>query len=207
MSRGPVAKQRLIAWVVDPTASRGATPAFEAAASDTVKVPILLAELYFDSGTTRLWTGYGDIVVSGQTYVGAGTLGRISSIEETQVLRAASLTIQIVGMPASVVSLSLNEDYNGRDIILKVAFIDKVGNIIDAPVTMFKGFMDVMEVENFGEQSTISIQCENRLVDLERPRILRYTDQDQKNKYPDDKGFEFVAKLSDGREIVWGGPS
>ena len=56
------------------------------------------------------------------------------------------------------------------------------------------------------ETATITIQAENRLVDLERPRIRRYSDEDQKSDTANasDVGFEFVPSLQD-KVITFGG--
>jgi hypothetical protein len=47
------------------------------------------------------------------------------------------------------------------------------------------------------------LTAESRLIDLERSRERRYTSEDQKIDYPNDKGLEFIADLQD-KEIVWG---
>lgn len=50
---------------------------------------------------------------------------------------------------------------------------------------------------------TISVTVESDLVDLERSKVRRFTDEDQKAIHPDDRGFEFVNRLQD-TEITWG---
>ena len=42
-----------------------------------------------------------------------------------------------------------------------------------------------------------------RLIDLDRSRARRFTSEDQKIDYPDDKGLEMVASLQD-TVIIWG---
>ena len=64
--------------------------------------------------------------------------------------------------------------------------------------------MDVMSIQESGEQATINITGESRLIDLEIARERRYTSEDQKIDFPDDKGLEFVADLQD-KQIIWGG--
>ena len=66
--------------------------------------------------------------------------------------------------------------------------------------------MDVMTITEAGDSSTISIACENKLIALERSKERRYTPEDQKIDFPNDKGFEFVADTSK-QEIIWGGRS
>ena len=45
--------------------------------------------------------------------------------------------------------------------------------------------------------------AESKLIDLERSRARRYTSEDQKIDYPDDKGLDFIADLQD-KAVVWG---
>jgi hypothetical protein len=63
--------------------------------------------------------------------------------------------------------------------------------------------MDTMGIEDSGDTANIGLTAESRLIDLERSRERRYTSEDQKIDYPNDKGLEFIADLQD-KEIVWG---
>jgi hypothetical protein len=64
--------------------------------------------------------------------------------------------------------------------------------------------MDVMTIGEQGDNCTIDLTAESRLIDLERPRLRRWTSEDQKALDPDDKGFEFVNSLQEAT-IKWGG--
>ena len=63
--------------------------------------------------------------------------------------------------------------------------------------------MDVMTVDDDGATAQISITAESKLIDLERSRARRYTSEDQKIDFPNDKGLEFITGLQD-KTIVWG---
>jgi hypothetical protein len=63
--------------------------------------------------------------------------------------------------------------------------------------------MDQMNIEETADTCTVSLTIENKLVDLERPRVARFTSSYQKSVYSGDKGFDFVEDLQD-KEIVWG---
>jgi hypothetical protein len=80
------------------------------------------------------------------------------------------------------------------------------GGFIEAPVLLFDGRMDMVEVTDGGRIATIALAAENRLRDLERPRLRRYTSQDQQSEYPGDLGFDFVPELQE-LEIRWGAPA
>jgi hypothetical protein len=168
--------------------------------------PILLVKLAFDSGDLNLHTGVGDLVFSGDTYTGLGDLLSFSRIEETDSLKAVGLTGALSGIPSSVISLALAEDYMGRAATVWFGVLDSSGALVANPVQIFAGLIDSMPIEDAGETATIAIQAENRLVRLEESRSRRYTVEDQAIDHPDDLGLDFVVALNDGREIVWGRP-
>ena len=60
-----------------------------------------------------------------------------------------------------------------------------------------------MSIDDGGQTCTISVSAESRLIDLDRTRERRYTSEDQKIDFPNDKGLEFIADLQD-KEIIWG---
>jgi hypothetical protein len=63
--------------------------------------------------------------------------------------------------------------------------------------------MDVMTIQEDGATATVSLQVENVLIDLERPRIRKLTDEEQRKRFPGDASFENIAALQD-RQISWG---
>jgi len=69
---------------------------------------------------------------------------------------------------------------------------------------VFSGRMDVMSITEDGDSCTITMTAESRLIDLERPRLRRWTSEDQKGLDATDKGFEFVNSLQEA-SIKWGG--
>lgn len=99
-----------------------------------------------------------------------------------------------IGEGAYVFGVSLPETVLG----------DPIVGVIDAPKIIFKGRLDVGEIDDSNPlEPVINLNYENELVDLERPREWRYTDQHQKQLSPGDRGLEYVAGLQD-KQIVWG---
>lgn len=155
-------------------------------------------EMLFDSGAIRLWTGYGDKVINGQTYTGAGTLLNIDGIAEVADLTASGISVTLSGISASVISLALTEPYQGR--VAKVYFgVEGVSN----PLEVFSGLMDVMTIQHSGESVRVNLSVESKLVTLQRPNSRRYTSANHKLRHPTDTFFDYVTSLQD-KEIVWG---
>lgn len=189
-------------------------------------IPVLMLEMFFDSGTIRLWSGIGELTYNGNVFIGAGNLIGISPIEETEDLQAKGLVITLNGISSSLIAIALGEKLRGRQLRLyqgmvndkryvatedgtgKVKLEDSSGfvllenNFIDSPYRLFSGLMDVMEFTDNGTTATLRLSVESNMIIGQRAKIGRYTNEDQKAKFPNDKGLEFINQLQD-KEIVW----
>ena len=183
--------------------SRSLTSSMETAITADLVRPILLLQCKFDSGDLNLWNGIGTLTVSSVDYVGAGTLLAIGEIAESSELQANGITVTLSGITDPLLSKARDEDYQGRELIVKLGAMDAANAVIADPVTVFSGFMDTMAINDASETATIQVTVENRLIEFERTRVRRYTAEDQKIDYPNDKGLEFVAEMAE-KEIVWG---
>ena len=174
-------------------------PAGMAAALAGESVTLFYAvELLFDSGAIRIWTGFGDKTINSETYTGAGFLLNIDGIAEVADLTASGITITLSGISSSIISLALQENYQGR--VARVYFgVEGVSGALE----VFSGFMDVMTIEHSGETMRVTLSVESKLVTLQRPNTRRYTSANHKIRYPSDTFFDHVTKLQD-KEIVWG---
>jgi hypothetical protein len=202
--------------------SRELSDAVASALDDAVVYPFFAIELLFDGeNVLRMWTGVGTLVYDSVEWFGTGNLLDISSVEETTEISAKGATITLSGVPSEVISLALNEPYQGR--ICKIYFgIFSKGQILDEGdnyilledeskiylentdlTEIFSGYMDQMNISENPDISTIELTVENKLVDLERSRVRRFTSAYQKSVYPNDLGLDFVEDLQD-KDISWG---
>ena len=184
------------------TAGRGLTNDMVTEVSASQLSPILLASLSFAT-PVHIWTGYGTITVGSTAYLGIGTLGSISPVEETTDLAARGISMQLSGVPTAMLAVALTENYQGRECSVLFGALQASGALVSSPVTIFSGRMDVMSINDDGQNATIGMTAENKLVDFRRPREVRYTDQEQKNLFPSDKGLEFVTAIQE-KQIYWG---
>jgi len=182
-------------------ATRDITTVVENALDDEVIEPFFAIELLFDSAPIRLWTGIGDATIDGETYIGTGNLLDISSVEETTEIAVRGATITLSGMSSEVISLALQSPYQGR--VCNMYFGVANGSVYSNLTQIFSGYMDEMNIDEGADFGTIELKVENKLIDLERARVRRFTNYYQKAVYPNDKGLEFVESLQD-KEIVWG---
>lgn len=183
--------------------TRSLSSAMQDVTTATLVRPIILVEAEFDSSDVLMWSGTGDLTWDSKTWTGTGQLLRVDAMEESVEMRAVGTTVTLSGIPSELLSLALQEDYQGRTLTVYLGAFDDSGTVIASPVVVFKGRMDVMTISEAGDTASIQVNVENRLIDFERARERRFTSEDQKIDYPDDKGFEFVSTIQD-KEIVWG---
>jgi hypothetical protein len=164
--------------------------------SDTVR-PAFLAEVQVDGGYLRFWSGIGDLSWNGQTWNGAGTLLGVSPVQETDGLAATGMRFSLSGISTTVISATIGNARQGLSAKLWLAVFDTSGAIIGDPVMLFSGLTDVPSISDAAETCTVSMTAESRLIDLERPRVRRYTKADQQQVYSTDKGFNYVPSLQD----------
>lgn len=182
---------------------RSVTSGFASAVAAGTVYPAILVEGNFDSGPLRLWSGIGNLTWNTYTWTGAGTLLGVETISEKGTVEALGTTVSLTGIPSSIISLALAEPYQGRLIRIYQALLDATGAVISDPDERFTGRADVMSISDDAATCTISMTVESRLIDLQRPRWRRYTNEDQQIDYPGDRGFEFVASIQD-KPIKWG---
>lgn len=201
--------------------------------SDSLDKPVVSAffavDIDFDTQPLYVWNGVGDFVIDGKTYLGAGQLLSISTVEETTEMEAKGASLTLSGIPSQFLAAALTQPYQGRecriyfgvqkvpvaDWLLASGFWNDSGIWYDTEVwndnfvtlsdyvEVFTGELDQMNILEAADTATIQVTAENVLVRLERPVVRRFTDQDQKSRYPGDRGLEFIAGLQD-KEIFWG---
>ena len=187
--------------------SRGLTASYLAAADAGTVYPALLASFDFSGGDVDVWTGIGSLSYGGITYSGVGNLGGMSAIDESEETRANGVMFNLSGIPSAMVSSILSENYRNRACTVSLALFSSLTAAapITDPAVMFVGRMDQATLQDDGETAQINIAAESRLIDLQRARVRRYTDEDQRSgSFTADLGLQYVAGLQD-KEIMWGG--
>lgn len=182
---------------------RQMTAAMQAAVQLGVVRPILFMRGEFASGPLYLWSGVGTFYWQGQNWLGIGTLGSISPVQETENVTATSIEMTLSGVPSDILALTLLEVRNGKRVRLWLGLLDDNYNLIADPIEMFGGHIDAAAIEEGAETSAVTITVENAYIDFQRARTIPFTDQAQQAVFPGDLGFEYVPQLQDV-EINWG---
>lgn len=164
--------------------------------------PIWLVDLEFVSGWLYLWSGHGEITWNSKTYLGVGDLGTVESVSESDDLRAESVRLTMTGLDPDLLALSLGDFRQSKTARVHLGFLSE-GALVADPYTAFEGLMDVPTIDEGADTATITLTCESRLITLQKPRLRRYTDEDQQAEHPGDLGMEYVT-VATGK-VLWSG--
>lgn len=185
--------------------ARDIPSALASALGDDVVRPALLFDAEFTTGWLYLWTGDQELTWNGHTYTGIGSLINLTSIEETGEVRAAGVTVSLAGLDVSITSIALQSLAQNKTGKIYMGLLDGAGAFVGGdPVLAFQGRLDIGEISEQGQASTVTIKYESRLVDLEKPREWRWTDQDQRTTWTDDAGLQYAGRAD---EVIQWGPS
>lgn len=165
--------------------------------------PLVFAELDFSDGFVRAHSGLGTLTWGGHDWLGVGEMGSVGEVEEGVDVAARGLTLALNGIPSTVLPKALEANYRGRAARLYIGFLGDSGALVADPYQVFGGRMDTMQIEDAGETGSITVQCENRLIDFKRCRVSRYTNEEQIARYPGDLGLSFIAGIAD-KTLRWG---
>jgi hypothetical protein len=134
--------------------------------------------------------------------LGVGTLGSLSAVPEGAELQSYAVSLTLSGIPSDLVALALADQYQGREAKIWLALLNDQHQLMGYPLLLFRGRMDTLDFE-LGTNAKLILTVQSRLADWERPRLRRYTHEDQQTEYPDDKGLEYISQMAE-KTIYWG---
>lgn len=95
----------------------------DALSADRVRM-CMLVEAAFDTGIVRFSSTAWTVTYNGEEWLGAGAMLDIQLPEEDSSLAAHECVISLDGLDPSVISLALNEDLEGRRVVVYVLLYD-----------------------------------------------------------------------------------
>jgi hypothetical protein len=191
---------------------RGLTSDFLYALSQPIIQPAIFIEVTFGTiseGVTtqvpvRLWSGVGTTTWNGFSWIGMGTLMSITSPEDSSSVEAKGITLEFSGLDPNLLPTALNNVILGLPITVWLMLYNTSGDLIDTPVVMWSGRVDRPTWTVDGKLASLSLNCENRLLDMNVSAARRLTLQDAQMDFPGDLGLSFVASLQECN-YDWGG--
>lgn len=155
---------------------------------------VTLVDLNFASGTLYLHDALGTLSYGGNSYSGLGDYGRVDSLEESTETIARTIVLTLAGVPSTLLTDAMTENYQGKVVTLRVGLLD-INSLawIDNPEIIWEGRMDYMTVTLGQGTAQIQMRCEHRL--NKEPPVARYTDQDQQLAHPGDTFFDLTWQI------------
>lgn len=156
----------------------------------------VLLELQFVSGTLRLCIGPWGITVGADTYVHTGAAMTCEAHGEAAD-GTEGLRFVMSGLDAGIFDLVINEPYQRRLVRLLEQRFDANDALADTASAEFVGRMVALSsTENPADRKhTVTVDVEHFDAEGRRARNIRYSDAEQRRRYADDLGAEYVASL------------
>ena len=117
----------------------------------------------FDTDDILIWSGIDDISIDSETYTGAGTLLNISETEDTSELKSTNVVVGLSGMDTTVMNYALTDNYQNRPLTIYMIFVYASTNEVVGKLTLFKGRMTSIGIQDDPAGSTITVNAENKL--------------------------------------------
>ena len=195
--------------------ARGLSSALVAQFTSTHTHPVTFASLAFSSGTVYVHDDIGTLTWGSQDWLGVGSFGRVSGVEEGMALSPFGLDLVLSGIDPDDEDNSstwpdflneiMNNDYFQREVILYIgARNTDSGALVADPDELWRGVMENAALSKGREGDQIVINCESELGRLERANNLLFTNSALQSDYSGDLFFQFLQKVPDMKP-VWRG--
>lgn len=165
--------------------------------------PITFVSMAFSSGIVYVHNGIGSYTWGSQEWQGVGDLGGVSQLEEGSDVSPYGVTLTLSALDATMAGVALTEDYYMRDVFIYIGALSVDDELLNEPLQMWAGHMDVMKMSVGAEGGdSIIVQCESELAAFDRSSGLKFTTQALQANYAGDLFFDFLPKIA-GAKIRW----
>lgn len=164
---------------------------------------VYFAHLNFKDEDVYLNTSPIDVIWGGKTWLGTGILGEITPSTENIDMSVDRLTMRFTGVPVAELSAARAKIYRNRKAVVYAGDFDANWQITTDPKIAFSGKMDTMTTESSGGSASVVVEVVGEMSEWQRANTYRYTNEMQKDRFPNDLGLEFVNRQLETR-LAWG---
>lgn len=175
-------------------------------AGRSVRAALLIVITWGDGQVTRLWTGDGDIILGGNQYNGGGRIVSIEGLGGQVGTTAPTATFQLSGVDAAIATLAVAE----RDLAVDAEVACSVqvfgdGELVGEwqpvgdPIGIGAWLGDQLTFDRSSAKSTITLTAVSFFATRSRNLSSYYSDADQRRRYAEDRGAEFMASLQNAK--------
>lgn len=161
-----------------------------------------LVKMELTSATLYLTSLDFDIVISSITWVGTRGLGGIGPIEESDN-GVSGVTLTLAGITQEHIAGLLSEDIQGKKITIQMAVLNSATEppTVAIDPAVWQGLLDNQSF--IDSQGQMIVTAENRLIEWDKARLLRFSDQDLKRTRPTDNFFKYADTMANKEIIVF----
>ena len=170
---------------------------------DDVVRPAVFVDLELDEGTVTIWSGMTDLDVRGVVYRSLNGWDAGAQVRESIGVDSLGTDFRLSGLQLEFVSISLNENYQGRIARIYLGLMDQRG-LLRGRELVYTGYLDNMPITLDGRSAEMVIQMASILSRNTTAKGLRYSKEDQACVDEGDTLFDFVTGLN-ASQIEWGG--
>ncbi len=166
---------------------------------------------YFDfaSGPVHAWEGFGDFIShDNRTWTGAGPVVRVEGGGYSSGLTAQNMKLTVAiekdDVSDRIVQAAINSESEiyGRRYFAAFQFFDDEQQRLDAYFPYFVGVMDRMVYRATATTREITLNVEGPLVRKKTPRLMYFTDRDQRRRKANDGFLQFISTLA-SKGVTW----
>lgn len=172
----------------------------DAMAQDNI-IMCIAAEIYFDSGVSRLHSGQGLLNIDGNQYIGVGTIGKTGTVSEENSPTPTKMSLVLSGLDNNLLSTAMLEKCIGKNVNVYLVVLDefhevKVSNLL------YRGFITESSIVA-GSTCGISYVVSNVFEKWASGLTDRFTDQSHKSRHNGDRVLRYISQMTD-KSIYWG---
>jgi len=162
---------------------------------------VYFIEFRFRTATSRVCSLGQTVTWGGYDWLGLGSVGAISPVEESQGVAASSMsfTLNIAQLELLAIATGDTSEYRGLAAKMYFCPLDEQFRLVGDPIPCWRGTMDTMTagIQGGRDESTgaITLKCETSAYGLKRKANLRMNAAQQKQRYPNDTGFDYLTDL------------
>lgn len=173
----------------------------------------ILCQMDFRTNPQNWWLGYGPLTAGGVEYQGTGDVITVGAMSLTYGMSAGMVRFEIPTASPEMVARCDNQamEVNNRRCQLFYQLFSTVenpetgehtGRLIGDPISMFVGHMRDMRSTSSAESRIIELEAYGRMSRQAKPPYGRWTDADQRARYPGDTGLALLSSLKN-RVVTW----
>ena len=134
-------------------------------------IAVDMLEIYMPNETLYLNTGGFDLTYGSTTYTAQGDFLGFTTVAEDFDVKVGKFSIYLSAVGNSYVNKFANQDFEGRRVVIRKAFLDfspMTLDIVDEPIIIFDGQIYNISIVEGRNSASITIDCSTLFADFER---------------------------------------